>query len=199
MKNKIVKELFDGLTTRKPANDNTGITMPESPEKSSNNFGTIMTVLTFVTALGLLGFIFDDILLSQINPNRSPESRMENGQATVILQQARGGHYVTSGKINGQEVFFIVDTGASNVSVPESVASELGLNRGASGRAHTANGTVTVYRTKIPELRIGDIRLYDVEGSINPGMEGDGILLGMSVLKQLEFTQRGDTLILKTL
>lgn len=173
--------------------------MPESSEQSTNSFGTIMTVLTFVTALGLLIFIFDDILLSQVNPNRAPDSRMINGQATVVLQQARGGHYVTSGKINGQEVFFIVDTGASNVSVPENIAIQLGLEKGKSGRAHTANGTVTVYRTNIPELRIGDIRLYDVEGSINPGMEGEGILLGMSVLKQLEFTQRGDTLILKTL
>lgn len=158
-----------------------------------------MTVLAWVSALGLFSLLFEDVLNEQFNPNSAPISQLSNGQATVVLQRNRYGHYVTSGRINGQQVVFMVDTGASNVSVPANIARQLGLQRGPSGRAQTANGTVTVYQTNIAELRIGDIRLYDVVGSINPGMEGPDILLGMSVLKQLEFTQRGDTLTLKTL
>lgn len=173
--------------------------MSESPEKSSSGMGTMMTILAFAAGLGVITLIFDDLLLSKFNPNSSPESSFQNGQATVVLKRNDFGHYVTSGRINGQQVVFLVDTGATNVSVPVAVAIQLGLERGAAGLSQTANGTVTTYRTNIPELRIGDLRLYDVRGSINPGMEGPEILLGMSVLKQLEFTQRGDTLTLKSL
>lgn len=173
--------------------------MTEPQENSTKEFSNTMTILAWVTALGLVGLLFEDILSEQFNPNSSPRTMTSNGQATVVLKRNRYGHYVTSGHINGQQVIFMVDTGASNVSVPSNIATQLGLQRGPSGRAQTANGTVTVYQTVIPELRIGDIRLYDVVGSINPGMEGPDILLGMSVLKNLEFTQRGDTLTLKTL
>jgi aspartyl protease family protein len=44
---------------------------------------------------------------------------------------------------------------------------------------------------------IGDIKLTNVSAHINPSMDFDEILLGMSALKQIEFTQRGDTLILR--
>ncbi|HSJ49577.1 MAG TPA: retroviral-like aspartic protease family protein, partial [Gammaproteobacteria bacterium] len=53
------------------------------------------------------------------------------------------------------------------------------------------------HATRLDELRIGDIVLRDVRASINPAVDDIGILLGMSVLKQLEFTQRGDILILR--
>ena len=62
----------------------------------------------------------------------------------------------------------------------------------------TANGAVELAHTRIAELTIGSITLYDVDASINPGMDKDmPILLGMSVLKQLEMQQKDDTLILK--
>lgn len=173
--------------------------MSESQENSTAGFSTTTTVLVWIAALGLASLLFEDVLNEQFNHNSQPQSRLLNGEATVVLKRNRYGHYVTTGHINGQEVVFMVDTGATNVSVPADIARELGLEKGPSGRSQTANGTVTVYQTVIPELRIGAIRLYDVVGSINPGMEGPDILLGMSALKQLEFSQRGDTLTLKTL
>ncbi|PKO62837.1 MAG: TIGR02281 family clan AA aspartic protease, partial [Betaproteobacteria bacterium HGW-Betaproteobacteria-17] len=48
-------------------------------------------------------------------------------------------------------------------------------------------------------LAFGPFDLRGVPASLNPGMGGDQVLLGMSVLKHLEFTQRGDTLILRAL
>ena len=61
----------------------------------------------------------------------------------------------------------------------------------------TANGPVTVYDTIINQLTIGDIVLYNVPASINTGMQGTGILLGMSALSQVEFVQSGDYLTLR--
>lgn len=158
-----------------------------------------MFILAWIMGLILVGLLFEDTLTAQFNPNEQPDSRIENGKPVVVLKRNRMGHYVATGKINGQAVVFLVDTGATNVSIPENVARDLGLQRGAPGRSLTANGTVTVYRTQIPTLELGNIKLNNVTGNINPGMQGPEILLGMSVLKQLEFTQRADTLTLKPL
>ncbi len=53
------------------------------------------------------------------------------------------------------------------------------------------------YRTRIDTLRIGDIELRDVDAAIVPGMGGNEVLLGMSALRQLDFTQRGGELVLR--
>ena len=113
-----------------------------------------------------------------------------DGVREVVLRQNRAGHYVASGGINGQPVTFLLDTGATSVSIPASVAGRLGLKRGAAMRAHTANGTVTTYATRLDEVRLGNISLENVRADINPHMLGDEVLLGMSFLRKLEFTQR---------
>jgi aspartyl protease family protein len=56
---------------------------------------------------------------------------------------------------------------------------------------------VTVFDTQLDQLSIGDITLKNVNASINPSMDMGEILLGMSALKEIEFTQRGDQLTLK--
>ena len=61
----------------------------------------------------------------------------------------------------------------------------------------TANGTVTGWRTRLTSLQLGDIQLYDVAAIIVPNMGDEQVLLGMSALKQLEFTQRDGTLVLR--
>jgi aspartyl protease family protein len=60
----------------------------------------------------------------------------------------------------------------------------------------TANGPVTIYQTRIDELHLGKIRLTNIDASINPNM-GGAILLGMTALGQIEFSQQADTLTLK--
>ena len=91
----------------------------------------------------------------------------------------------------------MLDTGASDVAIPAELAQELGLERGAPVQYQTANGVVTAYRTVIDSVSIGPMIIRNVAASINPGMRDMEILLGMSVLKHVEFTQRGDILILR--
>ena len=169
-------------------------------EKHDNNSSAKwMVALAWICGLGLLAFVFSDLLDKQVNPNSTPESQRIGSQTEVRLKQNRQGHYVTTGFINGEEVIFLVDTGATDVAVPAHLANKLQLKAGREGLASTANGTVRISESIIDTLRVGDIVLRNVDANLNPGMKDDHILLGMSVLRQLEFTQRGDWLILRTL
>ncbi len=179
--------------------------MTESPKPPLNNdhsnprkMGVTMMILAWGTLIALLIFFFDDMLEKQFNPNQHPNSHITPGQrAEVILEANRQHHYVTGGTINGQPVVFMLDTGATDVAIPTSTANRLNLIPGRKSYANTANGTATIYSTQIDSLTIGDIKLTNVSAHISPGMDFDEILLGMSALKQIEFTQRGDTLILR--
>ncbi len=168
--------------------------------KSPQRIGKGMIVAACLLALGLLTLFFNDLLDKQHNPNQDLNTQYnQDGTREVILQRNRSGHYVTKGTINGQPVVFFLDTGATIVSIPEPVARRLNLQRGVEMLANTANGTVTTYSSELDSVAVGEIELHRVRASINPQMRGDEILLGMSFLKHLEFTQRGDTLILRQL
>lgn len=156
-------------------------------------------VIACVAALGLLTAYFGGLEKKQYNPNQNPESLTDQQSAIVQLKRNRFGHYVVTGTINNQNVEFLLDTGATDVVIPESIARDLGLRKGKAGLAYTANGSVTVYGTQIEQLTIGKIILYNVRASINPGMDRSSILLGMSALKQIEFLQKGDSLTLRQL
>lgn len=153
-----------------------------------------MLYAAWLGVLGLLTLAFGVWEEDRFNPNSEPTSLSEGNTRTVILQRNAFNHYLSSGKINGDEVLFLLDTGATNVAVPGVLAKKLGLRKGAAGYATTAAGRVQVFRSQIDTLEIGNIRLNNVRASINPSMDGEEILLGMSVLGQLRFIQQGDTL-----
>ena len=157
-----------------------------------------MQVLGWLVFLALGVFFFSDFLDNQYNPNQSLQTLYgEEGVREVVLQRNKFGHYVTSGEINGQPVTFILDTGATGVAVPSAVAKRLGLRRGQAYRTQTANGTAVSYAARLDRVSVGGIELKDVLAGITPGLQTEEILLGMSFLKYIEFTQRGDTLILR--
>ena len=157
-----------------------------------HRFGSLAVWLSLIAGLT---FVFSWLLEKQHNPNQSNLVRISSdGQSEVVLARNRDGHYVATGEINGSAVQFLVDTGATFISIPDAQADELGLARGATMQAQTANGIVRVYATKLTEVKLGNIVLHNVPASINPGMKGPDILLGMSFLGHLEITQRADTL-----
>jgi aspartyl protease family protein len=157
-----------------------------------------MIIAAWVLLLVLLTWFFNDRLDEQRNPNQQVHSAVAlDGQPEIRLQRNRFGHYVATGFINGQAVEFMLDTGASDVSVPVPVAEELGLRKGQPVLYRTANGTIRAWQTVIEEIRLGELRIGPVRASINPGAQGDDILLGMSFLKQLDFSQQGNTLTLR--
>ncbi len=164
--------------------------------ETTRRTGRAMYLLASLALLGVLWLFFAQTLERQHNPNRGL-SVAPGAASEITLQRNRQGHYVAPGTINGHPVVFLLDTGATVVSVPARLGAELALRPGASEQVSTANGSVDVRTTTIDELGLGPFRLHSVRAHLNPGMDDDQVLLGMSVLRQLEFTQRGDTLILR--
>mgnify|MGYP003572616083 FL=1 len=157
-----------------------------------------MLLAAWVVALGLLTLLFRNVLTEQENPNRNVQAVTGVQQRPeVVLERNRAGHYVASGRINGQPVVFLVDTGATDVAVPGEVARRLGLRKGAPRVSRTANGAVTVWGTRLHSVDLGGIVRHDVRATILPNMAGDQVLLGMSYLKELELVQSGNTLRLR--
>lgn len=162
---------------------------------TQRRIGRGMIVLAWLAAIGVLWLFFEDALDRRENPNRNLS--VQGDSSELVLTRNRAGHYVAPGTINGQPVVFLLDTGATQVSVPAHLGPNLGLTPGAPMQVMTANGAVTVRTTTIDELGLGPFRIYNVRSHLNPGFRDDQVLLGMSVLKHLEFTQRGNTLILR--
>lgn len=167
-------------------------------QNEQRKIGVAMIITGWVLALGILAWLFSGALDRQRNPNASVSSRSSDQMVEVALLRNRFGHYVASGTINGHVVDFMLDTGASDVSIPASVADRIGLKRGMAVTYQTANGLIKAHQTVLDSISLGDIELTQVRASINPKMAGDEeILLGMSFLKRLEFTQSGNTLTLR--
>ncbi len=168
-----------------------------SEQTPGRRAGRVMWVLAWGAGLLLATHFFGNWEDRQRNPNQTPQSLHGDGFVEVSLASSRQGHYVVNGQIDGQDVTFLLDTGATQVAIPSQVARDLGLQAGAPVQIRTANGLATAHRTRLERLQLGDIVLHDVSALIAPGMDGDEILLGMSALKQLEFSQKGGTLVLR--
>ncbi|WP_219062411.1 TIGR02281 family clan AA aspartic protease [Pseudomonas sp. UMAB-08] len=159
--------------------------------------GRVLMILAWGAALFLATRFFGQWEARQENPNTAVTSQHGDGYIEVQLLSNGQGHFVSSGQINGQTVQFLLDTGATDVAIPAKVADTLRLKRGMPVTVNTANGRSEGFRTMIDRLQVGDIVLHDVRALVAPGLEGEQILLGMSAMKQLEFTQRGGTMLLR--
>ncbi len=115
----------------------------------------------------------------------------------AVLAGNTQGHFVTTGSINGIGVRFLVDTGATVVSMSMEDAKRLGINyqAGQKTMTMTANGVVPSYRVKLDSVKVGEIDLTNVDGMIVPAPMGV-VLLGMSFLNRTEMKRDGDQMTL---
>ena len=155
-----------------------------------------MTIVAWLIFLAILFSLFDYFVSQQNNPNQIIVTTVDGAQKTVVLQRNRYGHYVTSGTINGIAVVFLLDTGATQVAIPETLASKIGLRKGRAFYVKTANGNTRAYRSRLKSVAIGDIVRYDLNATILSNMPGEEVLLGMNFLKHFEIIQKGKTLTL---
>lgn len=152
----------------------------------------------WLLVFGLLILFFQNYLEKERNPNREVASAVDaGGVREVTLTRNRFGHYNVTGKINGYPVEFLLDTGATHIAIPSRLAGRIGLKQLYETEIHTANGLAKAYGAKLEHASVGEISLSDLTAMITPGMEGDIVLLGMGFLKHIEFTQRGELLILR--
>lgn len=164
---------------------------------STKKLGMMFTAAGWILGFLLLALVFSKILDSQNNPNRSVATLQTGEFQEIVLQRSRNGHYLFDGEINRQKVTFLVDTGATLTAIPARLQHPLGLRAGPATSVSTANGVTTAYLTRLDQLALGDIELYDVRASIVEGMEVNEVLLGMNVLQHFELVQRDQQLILR--
>jgi aspartyl protease family protein len=120
-----------------------------------------------------------------------------SGAARVTLIADERGHFVTVGTINGASIRFLVDTGATMISLGVNDARRIGLDylKGEQGFTRTANGVARVYKLRLDTVKIGEITASGVEALVHE-TDLPWALLGMSFLNRVEMTRQGDNLTL---
>jgi aspartyl protease family protein len=114
----------------------------------------------------------------------------------ILIAAGPGGHFVTSGQINGKAVQFMVDTGATSVAMGVGEAERLGIDwrSGQRGASQTAAGVVATYAVSLTSVRIGDVEVFGVNAMILPA-EMPFVLLGNSFLGR--FSMRRDSNVMR--
>jgi aspartyl protease family protein len=123
-----------------------------------------------------------------------PESR------TVRIYPTGGNIYTVIGSINGFPVNFVIDTGATAVSMNSHQARRLGIDyeaEGEPGLSQTASGIVKSFMVHLKRVKVGEIELTNVQGSVHEGDFPTEVLLGMSFLGRLDIKREGGVMELR--
>jgi aspartyl protease family protein len=114
-----------------------------------------------------------------------------------VLTSDAQGHFFTTAVVNGASMRFMVDTGATMVTISSDDARRAGVSylSGERGVMQSANGLMVAYKVKFDTVRLGEITLNNVDGIVIEGnkLGGHG-LLGMSFLNRTEMRREGDVM-----
>jgi len=131
---------------------------------------------------------------------RISNARADSGTQRVVLSGDAKGHFLTTAIVNGVSLRFLVDTGASSVTISADDARRANVSYSPAERVimQTANGPAAAYRVRLNTVRLGDITVNNVEGLV---LEGNALggrfgLLGMSFLNRTDMKREGETLTL---
>ena len=178
-----------------------GITLHQVEAAISDGMNQADGVLLGMSFIGRLSMQRDGQTMRLSRRAGVPAGRQSAGDARdkVTLAKTAGGMFMVSAKINGLPLPFVVDTGATMVSIDAAQAQSLGLNyqQGTPAWSSTANGRVRTWIVKIDSIAVGPITLYGIDASVRegPGTGGTG-LLGISFLNRVEMQRDGDSLTL---
>mgnify|MGYP000238379162 CR=1 FL=1 len=168
----------------------------DSAHDESHRIAGGMIALLWVLVLGGGTWLVQGWMDSRNADRAARWTTDESGQQQLVLKADRYGQFVLDGSTNNRPTAFLIDTGASGISIPGAVADALDLPRGRSFEVMTANGSTRVYRTRLDSLSIGPFTRYDVTAHINPALAGDTALLGMNFLRHYELLHRRGELII---
>lgn len=129
---------------------------------------------------------------------------MEPRQVTIsmagemTIPRARDGHFYVAGTVAGQPVTFLVDTGASHVTVSREFAYAAGLGQGAPIKFHTANGVIDGRIVSDVPVSVGPATISGTKVAVGLiGVGSDKALLGQSFLSKFRITLAKDEMILR--
>ena len=175
-----------------------GITVENVEAAVGEGAGTGDTALLGMTFLSRLTMLRDGNRLILTRKEGTRPADANDKRPRTVLKDSGRGMFATSAVVNGTTLPFIVDTGATSVSIDAQMAQQLGLNyqKGTPAMSSTANGLVKVWIVRFDSIAVGPITLYNVEGTVREGPSLGVGLLGMSFLNRLEMRREGEALTL---
>ena len=116
----------------------------------------------------------------------------------IVMSMGSGGHFMAQGSINGKVTQFMVDTGATAVSLGAAQAKQMGLDytAGKPVRMNTANGQTMGYLMTLNSVRVGDVEVFNVE-AIVAQQSMPFVLLGNSFLTRFSMRRDSDQMVLE--
>jgi aspartyl protease family protein len=129
-----------------------------------------------------------------------PEAASHSGSRSVVLRRGNGGHFWTDARVDGRRIEFVVDTGASAISLRESDAARLGIRpaqRDYTVKVSTANGMTFAAPVLLRRVEIGDVAVRDVQALVHPDSALSINLLGMTFLSKVRWTHDRGRLVLE--
>lgn len=140
----------------------------------------VIWVMIFLGAIAL--YSMRDTIWTELRPTQAVQA--DGG--VITLRRANDGHFYASLGINGHNIDFVVDTGATGIVLTQQDADRIGLAPDELtyfGRAETANGTVKTAYVRLDEIRFADRVDRDLPASVNGG-DLHMSLLGMTYLSR---------------
>lgn len=138
------------------------------------------------------------VIDARLKPTVAMASKAEMARGEVLIPRSRDGHYYVKGSINGTPVTFMVDTGASTVSVGADFARRAGLPRGEPARFNTAGGVIEGEMVANQTVEAGGIRVTSLRVGVGMRMSaGDPALLGQNFLRYVDVIQSADRMVLR--
>jgi aspartyl protease family protein len=119
------------------------------------------------------------------------------GNNSIRVAPDKNGMYRASGKINQVSAQFVIDTGATLVSMNKKVAGKIGVDYKKSPHkaiSETASGKVQVYLVILDEVEVNGLRLKNIPAAVHDSDYPSVVLLGMSFLKHLDIRRDGNVL-----
>ncbi|MEX0695407.1 MAG: TIGR02281 family clan AA aspartic protease [Rhodospirillales bacterium] len=130
----------------------------------------------------------------------APSMAVESGTGTITLKRSRDGHFRINAEVNGTPVQFLIDTGASVVTLSKGDAARAGIdpaNLDYNRQYQTAGGTAWGASVRLDRVTLGSIGMDDVRAAVIDSSLSSS-LLGMSFLERLgSFSVEGDTMTLR--
>ena len=119
--------------------------------------------------------------------------------AKVEIYVSPDGSFYERGQINGRNIEFLVDTGASLIVLSSQQANKIGLDyrNGERTLAATASGNAPIYTITLASVSLGDIELFDVQAGVIEGVFPAVPLLGMTFLSQVSMQREGNIMVLQ--
>ena len=156
----------------------------------------IMIFAAFLVGLGtIMAQMADKMTASPAHANTvsrkavAVETPAQTASRSLSIPRDARGHFQTEGRIDGQRIGFMVDTGASVVALNEKSAARFGFrpSRGDyNATVSTANGTIKAARTRLAMVELGGLVVRDVDAMVLPDEALSENLLGLSFLSKLK-------------